>query len=95
MYPYNIIGWIKRVLVAATISVCIGAIFWSIRRGKQEQEILNDRVGFHYSVMGLALWPLVLHTVTQIWSEKSAVTRDVKDKLYSKLLYILTMVSYK
>ena len=53
---------------------------------------MPDRLGFHYTVMALALWPLLLLSISEVWKEKDAVSRDVADRLYSRLSLIVSKV---
>ena len=53
---------------------------------------MPDRVGFHYAVMALALWPLLLLSISEVWREKDSVSRDVADRLYSRLSLIVSKV---
>ena len=58
------------------------------------QENVPDRLGFHYTVMALALWPLLLLSISEVWKEKDSVSRDVADRLYSRLSLIVSKVSW-
>ena len=61
---------------------------------QQEQMHVNDRLGFHYLMMGLGIWPSILLDLSDAWSEKAPVTRDVSDGLYSKANYIFCKVRH-
>ena len=43
--------------------------------------------------MAVGIWPMLLSLITDEWRNKTSVTRDVEDKLYSKAAYIITKVS--
>ena len=53
---------------------------------------MNDRLGFHYVFMCVGVWPTLLGLISDEWRNKSAINRDVGDRLYSKVAYILTKV---
>jgi hypothetical protein len=57
------------------------------------QENIGDRFGFHHVMMCVALWPTLLIMVGDVWRSKRSVTRDVDDRLYSKLAYLVTKAS--
>ena len=56
------------------------------------QDNVNDRLGFHYVFMCVGVWPTLLGLISDEWRNKSAINRDVGDRLYSKVAYILTKV---
>ena len=101
-YPFNVINWVKLVLVSGIMSVCIGAVFagtrwrywdkaWQ-RDPNYGQENVNDRLGFHHVMMCVGVWPMLMNVVTDVWRSKPSLTRDVDDRLYSKLVYGVTKV---
>lgn len=45
------------------MSVCIGALYWNARTGR-EQEHVEDRFGFYYTLMALAVWPTLLYSTS-------------------------------
>lgn len=45
------------------MSVCIGALYWNARTGR-EQEHVEDRFGFYYTLMTLAVWPTLLYSTS-------------------------------
>ena len=102
MYPFNVISWVKMVLLSGVMSICLGGIFLGIRwrywdRAWQndpifEQDNIGDRLGFHYVFMVVGVWPMILAMITEEWRNKRSVTRDIEDRLYSKVAYILTKV---
>ena len=57
------------------------------------QENIGDRFGFHHVMMSVSLWPTILIMIADVWRDKRPVTRDVEDRLYSKLAYLVTKVS--
>lgn len=64
MFPYNLIAMGKNIFIVALMSVLIGAIYDNVRLGT-EQDDVQDRFGFHYVMMGVALWPLILLTTSE------------------------------
>ena len=104
MYPFNVISWVKAVLVCGAMSVLVGAVFVGVRwrywdsQWQEDhvfgQENISDRLGWHHVMMSLATWPLLLYTLTDIWKFKPMLTRDLDDRLYSKLAYSLTKVCW-
>lgn len=95
-FPYNMMNWLAVTLVAGIMSVVVGAVFWDVRSAPtQHQDNVNNRVAFHYVMAGVALWPVLLLTISEVWRDKPAVARDVGDGLYSKGIYIFTKVSIK
>ena len=101
-YPFNVINWVKLVLVSGIMSVCIGAVFAGMRWRYWDktwqrdpnygQENVNDRLGFHHVIMCVGVWPMLMNVVTEVWRSKPPLTRDVEDRLYSKLVYGVTKV---
>lgn len=104
MYPFNVINWVKLVLVSGVMSVCMGGIFLGIRWrywDRQwisdplfEQDNIGDRYGFHHVVMVVGIWPMIMAMISESWREKRSITRDVEDGLYSKFAYIVTKTIY-
>lgn len=102
MYPFNVINWVKLVLLSGVMSVCLGGIFMGIRwkywdRAWQadyifEQDNISDRFGFHHVLMAVGIWPMLLAMISDSYREKRPITRDVEDGLYSKFAYIVTKV---
>ena len=104
MYPFNVINWVKMVLLSGIMSVAVGAVFvgirwkfWDHNWQRENNRIfdsknVNDRLGFHYTMMIVGVWPTLLHMISDITKSKASVTRDVEDKLYTKFAYILTKV---
>lgn len=54
----------------------------------------NDRIGFHYTVMCLTVWPILLWLSTrEAASMRRHVERDMAVGLYSRTVFILFDVS--
>lgn len=88
--PNTFISWLTLIVVSASLSFIIGAIFWDIPN-TDAQLTLNDRLGYHYAVMGLMAWPLLLLlTLTEVRRNRRTVERDIKDGLYGRTTYIIT-----
>lgn len=104
MYPFNVINWIKMVLIAGLISVCLGTVFAGIRwrfwdtawqrEPEFEQDNVTDRVGFNHVMSVVGVWVLLLHLGAEVWRYRGPVARDIQDDLYSKFAYIFTRVSF-
>ncbi|XP_040564085.1 ATP-binding cassette sub-family G member 8 [Lepeophtheirus salmonis] len=104
MYPFNVIEWVKMVLLSGGISILVGVIFLGIRwqywdREWQEnptfdQDNINDRLGFHHVMMSVGIWPMMMAMITNEWANKMPISRDVDDKLYSKMAYIFIKTLY-
>ncbi|XP_045119789.1 ATP-binding cassette sub-family G member 8-like isoform X1 [Portunus trituberculatus] len=94
-FPYNMMNWLAMTLVAGIMSVVVGAVYWDVRSSMQQhQDNVNNRANFHYVMATLALWPVLLMAISEVWRDKPAVARDVADGLYSKGIYILTKICY-
>lgn len=90
--PNTFIRWTTLFVIAVTISLITGAIFWDVPN-TDSQLILNDRLGYHYTVMCIAVWPLLLAlTISEIRTNRQTVERDIKDGLYGRLIYIFMKV---
>ena len=102
MYPFNVINWVKVILVSACMSLAIGGVFvgtrWRFwdnkwqREPEFEQDNVGDRVGFHYVMLVVGVWPTLMHLAAETWRGKEPVHRDIQDKLYSKFAFIFTKV---
>ncbi|XP_037795975.1 ATP-binding cassette sub-family G member 8-like [Penaeus monodon] len=94
-FPYNMMHWLGMTMVAGIMSLLVGAVFWDVRSAPtQHQESVNNRAGFHYSMAGIALWPVLLMAISEVWRDKPAVARDIGDGLYSRGIYIVTKICY-
>ncbi|XP_075528671.1 ATP-binding cassette sub-family G member 8 [Dermacentor variabilis] len=92
-FPYNVVHFFRRLFLAAFISVLLGAIFWNVRAGLDQEHVL-DRLGFHYALLALCLWPLLLGDITDVWREKAYVSRDINERLYNGIAYIISKLMY-
>ncbi|KAG8193191.1 hypothetical protein JTE90_005541 [Oedothorax gibbosus] len=92
-FPFNVVQFCGEVFVSALMSVCIGAAFWNVRSGR-EQEHVHDRFGFYYVMVAVAIWPTLLYTVTSAWKEKTTVIRDTRERLYHKFTYAICKLTY-
>ncbi|GLH08224.1 Uncharacterized protein GBIM_13508 [Gryllus bimaculatus] len=92
--PLSLVCWLTRALLAAAMSVIVGTIFWSVPT-TDPYFVQNDRIGFHATMAFLAPWPtLLLLSLGEVHHERWAVHRDVRDRLYSRFLYIITKITY-
>jgi hypothetical protein len=73
------------------MSLIIGAIWWDVP-GSDPQLIYGDRPGFHYVMAALAPWPVFLLTLGEVGRERWCVHRDIRDRLYYRMVYIFTKV---
>ncbi|KFM74661.1 ATP-binding cassette sub-family G member 8, partial [Stegodyphus mimosarum] len=92
-FPFNVVHFCGEVFIAALMSVCVGAVYWNVRTGR-EQEHVDDRFGFYYVIMAIAVWPTLLCTITTAWKEKATVVRDTRERLYHKFTYIICKLTY-
>ncbi|CAG9853677.1 unnamed protein product [Phyllotreta striolata] len=84
------LNWLTVIILSASLSLILGAIFWDIP-SSDSQLILNDRYGYHYSVMCVVHWPLLLNlTIAEVRRNRRCVERDINDGLYGRLTYIFT-----
>nr|XP_021188651.2 ATP-binding cassette sub-family G member 8 [Helicoverpa armigera]XP_021188652.2 ATP-binding cassette sub-family G member 8 [Helicoverpa armigera]WRX06076.1 ABCG14 [Helicoverpa armigera] len=80
---------ITRVLLAAVMSLITGAIFWDLP-STDPALTQNDRVGYHYTVMCLTVWPILLWlSAREASSMRHHVERDIAVGLYSRTVFIL------
>lgn len=90
--PVTFLHWISLVILSASMSLILGAIFWDVPN-TDPQLVLNDRQGYHYSVMCIMPWPLLLYmTVAEVTENRKTVERDISDGLYGRFTYIFTKV---
>lgn len=90
--PSTFINWLTLIVIAASLSLISGAIFWDVPN-TDPQLNLNDRVGYHYSVMVLMSWPLLLMLMlAEVCKNRETVERDIRDGLYGRLTYIISKV---
>ncbi|XP_068630907.1 ATP-binding cassette sub-family G member 8 isoform X2 [Battus philenor] len=80
---------ITRVLIAAVMSLITGTVFWDLP-STDSKLTQNDRIGFHYAVMCLSAWPLLLWlSAREASSMRHHVERDVAVGLYSRTVFII------
>lgn len=80
---------ITRVLIAAIMSIITGTIFWDLP-ATDAKLTQNDRVGFHYAVMCMTVWPLLLWLgAREASSMRRYVERDIAVGLYSRTVFII------
>ncbi len=80
-------------LITSTLmSVLVGVIFYNIRSPHYEQEDINDQLALHYVLGTVTVWPTLLLMISDIWYEKNSVARDVKDRLYGRVVYFISKV---
>ncbi|KAF5281613.1 hypothetical protein FQR65_LT02933 [Abscondita terminalis] len=90
--PHTFINWILLIIMSASLSLIIGAIFWDVPN-TDSQLNLNDRIGYHYTVMSITTWPIILTlTLSEIRRNIRTVNRDIKDNLYGRFTYIFVKV---
>lgn len=93
--PATFIAWLTLIVISASLSLIIGAIFWDVPNSDPQLN-LNDRLGYHYSVMCVTSWPLLLLlTLSEVQRNRNTVERDIKDGLYTRLTYIVSKVSIR
>lgn len=74
--PGSLLSWISRLIVAAVLSLFIGGIFWDVMSDPQLN--LNDRLGYHYSVMTVAIWPIILMLVQDTQNDRKYAEVDIR-----------------
>ncbi|CAH0728974.1 unnamed protein product, partial [Brenthis ino] len=80
---------ITRVMIAAMMSLITGTIFWDLP-STDTKLTQNDRIGYHYAVMCLSAWPLLLWlSAREASSTRRYVERDIAVGLYSRTVFIL------
>uniref|UniRef100_A0A1Y1MDB6 ABC transporter domain-containing protein n=1 Tax=Photinus pyralis TaxID=7054 RepID=A0A1Y1MDB6_PHOPY len=92
--PSTFINWIFLVIMSASLSLIVGAIFWDVPNSDSQLN-LNDRLGYHYVVMCLTVWPLILTlTLRELRRNVFTVNRDIQDGLYGRLIYVIVKVIF-
>ncbi|RZF36625.1 hypothetical protein LSTR_LSTR007328 [Laodelphax striatellus] len=88
--PTSLTNWLTHVLLAAILSLIVGAIFWDVPKS-DPQLLYADRIGFHYTMMCVASLPILLMlTLSDARStERAASQMDIRDGLYSRLIFII------
>ncbi|KAL1464409.1 hypothetical protein WDU94_004059 [Cyamophila willieti] len=91
--PSSLLNWLSQLLIATILSVMIGCIFWDVP-SSDSQLLLNDRFGYHFTIMCLVSWPLLisLSMARCHGHDRAAVESDIKDGLYSRAVYIIVML---
>lgn len=90
--PNTFVTWLSLIIISVSLSLVMGAIFWDVPNTDSEL-VLNDRLGFHYGIMCVMVWPILLYlTLLEVRKNRRTVERDIKDKLYGRLTYIVTKV---
>lgn len=90
--PITFVNWLCLIVTSVSLSLISGAIFWDVPNTDSQLK-LNDRLGYHYSVMCITCWPLLLMlTLVEIHRNRKTVERDIKDNLYGRFTYIFTKV---
>ncbi|CAH0407909.1 unnamed protein product [Chilo suppressalis] len=80
---------VMRVLLAVIMSLITGTIFWDLPT-TDAKLTQNDRVGFHYTVCCITLWPLLIWVgAREASSIRRHVERDISAGLYSRTVFIL------
>ncbi|XP_060528017.1 ATP-binding cassette sub-family G member 8 isoform X2 [Cylas formicarius] len=88
--PNTFISWLTLIIMSASLSLVLGAIFWDVPNSDPQLN-LNDRLGYHYSVMCVAPWPILLYlTLHEVKKNRKTVERDISDGLYGRFTYIFT-----
>lgn len=91
--PISLVRWLNQLLLAALMSLIIGAIWWDVP-GSDPQLLYSDRPGFHYAGAVLAPWPVLLLTLSEVGRERWSLHRDIRDRLYYRMVYLFTKVLY-
>ncbi|KPM02319.1 ABC transporter sub-family G-like protein 2 [Sarcoptes scabiei] len=58
-FPYNAINLFGRFIITLLLSLMIGAIFWQVRGGR-EQEFVWDRIGFINTMLSIGIVPILI-----------------------------------
>lgn len=88
--PWSLTKLIKKILISATLSIILGAVFWDVANDSNVN--LRDRIGFYYSSLGILHWPLILISIREAIKTRVKVEREMKDELYGRLVYITVKV---
>lgn len=86
--PGSLLSWISRLIIAAVISLLVGCIFWDVP-GSDPQLTYNDRLGYHYTMMSIAFWPIILLLVRDYQNDRKNAEKDMKLGLYGRTVYII------
>lgn len=85
--PGSLLSWISRLIIAAILSLLLGSIFWDIPLS-DSQLTYNDRLGYHHTMMAIALWPILLLWIRDIHVDRKHAEKDMRLGLYSRSVYI-------
>lgn len=88
--PLSLATLFRKILVAASLSVLLGAVFWDLSLDTKLH--LKDRIGFHYVSLGILFWPLSLLGIMEVLNFRPCVERDIADGLYNRFVYIVVEV---
>ncbi|XP_073973400.1 ATP-binding cassette sub-family G member 5 isoform X2 [Rhodnius prolixus] len=93
--PVSFTRWIARVVISAVTSIIVGAIFWDIP-SSDPHLTREDRMGYHYTMLSVMSWPMILllglsKTHGHV---RSTTESDIRQGLYSRLLYIVTSLIF-
>lgn len=88
--PWSLAYLLEKILLAASLGVLLGAVFWDVTSDSILQ--LRDRVGFHYTTLGVMFWPLSLLGIVDVIKNRPRVEKDIDDGLYSRFIYCIVEV---
>lgn len=87
--PNTFINWLGAVVLAGSLSVIMGAVFWDVPN-TDPQLNLNDRLGYHYATMSFMYLPIMFRlVVSEERKNRRVIKRDIGDELYGRFTYIL------
>ncbi|KAK9709889.1 ABC transporter [Popillia japonica] len=88
--PKTFLNWLSLIILSVSLSLIMGALFWDIPTSDPQLN-LNDRLGYHYSIMCIVIWPILLIlTLMEVRRNRKTVERDISDDLYGRFTYIIT-----
>ncbi|XP_034943518.1 ATP-binding cassette sub-family G member 8 isoform X2 [Chelonus insularis] len=85
--PWAMTRLVQKIVVAASLSIILGAIFWNV--GDDTNLHLRDRIGLYYSSLGILFWPLGLLGICEVVNARPYVESDIKYGLYNRFIYII------
>ncbi|XP_051172295.1 ATP-binding cassette sub-family G member 5 isoform X2 [Leptopilina boulardi] len=85
--PWSLTKLIKKIVISATLSIILGAVFWDVANDFNVH--LRDRIGFFYSTLGILHWPLLLISIREAIKTRVKIEREIKDELYGRFVYII------
>lgn len=92
--PKTFLNWLSLIILSVSLSLIMGALFWDIPTSDPQLN-LNDRLGYHYSIMCIVIWPILLIlTLMEVRRNRKTVERDISDDLYGRFTYIITKVCF-